>query len=71
MQCLTQESDDERRLQLDTSLRNEIVRDLVTQMFAVDPKPNSAFAALVAKKLVRKYPFMKDFGDKVSGYVSC
>ena len=70
MQCLRKETDEERRLELDTSRRNEVVRDLVTQMFAIDPKPNSAFAALVAKKLVRKYPFMRDIGDKVSGYVS-
>lgn len=70
MQCLQRDTDEERRLELDTSRRNEVVRDLVTQMFAFDPKPNSAFAAVVAKKLVRKYPFMKDIGDKVSGYVS-
>ena len=37
----------------------------------VDPKPNSTFASVVANKLVRKYPFMKDIGSKVSGYVSC
>ena len=67
MQCLRKETDEERRLELDTSRRNEVVRDLVTQMFAIDPKP---FAALVAKKIVRKYPFMRDIGDKVSGYVS-
>lgn len=70
MQCLQMETDEERRLELDTSLRNEIVRDLVTQMFAFDPKPNSTFVVVVAKKLVRKYPFMKDVGAKVSGYVS-
>ena len=69
MQCLRKETDEERLLELDTSRRNEIVRDLVTQMFAIDPKPNSTFASVVANKLVRKYPL--DIGSKVSGYVSC
>lgn len=43
----------------------EITRDLVTQMFYV-----SSNSTVVAKKLVRKYPFMKDVGNKVSGFVS-
>ena len=71
MHCISRETEEERRLELDTSIRNEIVRDLVTQMFAMDPKPSSSFATDVARKLVRKYPFMKDVGPKVSGFVSC
>ena len=60
MHRLRKETDEELLLQIDTSRRKKIVRDLVTQMFAIDPKPNSTFASVVANKLVRKYPFMKD-----------
>ena len=68
MQRLRKVTDEERLLQIDTSRQNKIVRDLVTQMFAIDPKPNSTFGSVVANKLVRKYPFMKDIGSKVSGF---
>ncbi len=70
MHCIQKDTDEERRLQLDVTTRSEIVRDLVTQMFAVQSKPTTDFAGNVAKKLVRKFPFMKDAGDKVSGHVS-
>ena len=65
MQRLRKVTDEEQLLQIDTSRRNKIVRDLVTQMFAIDPKPNSTFGSV---ELVRKYPFMKDIGSKVSGF---
>lgn len=39
-------------------------------MFCYDPKPKKEFCTLVAKKLVKKYQFMKDTGEKVSGYGS-
>ena len=68
MQRLRKETDEELLLQTDTSRLNKIVRDLVTQMFAIYPKPNSTFASVVANKIVRKYPFMKDIGSKVSGF---
>lgn len=51
-------------------VRNEIVRVLATQMFCINPKPHKEFCTLVAKKLVAKYSFMKDTGERVSGYVS-
>ena len=70
MDCLKSPTIEARKIALTHSLRQEIVRDLVTQMFAVNPKPNSEFASQVARKLVRKYPFMKDVGDKATGYVS-
>ena len=35
MQCLRKETDEKWLLELDTSRRNEIVMDLVTQMFAM------------------------------------
>ena len=57
MQCLRKETDEQRLLELDTSRRNEIVRDLVTQMFAMDPKPNSTFTSLVAKKTSKEVSF--------------
>ena len=68
MQRFRKETDEELLLQIDTSRLNTIVRDLVTQMFAIDPKPNSTFASVVENKLVRKYPFMKDIGSKDSGF---
>ena len=33
-------------------------------------KPNKEFCTSVAKKMVKKYPFMKDVGSGVSGFVS-
>ena len=33
-------------------------------------KPQKEFCTIVAKKLVNKHCFMKDIGEKVSGYVS-
>lgn len=63
--------------QLTTDSRNEIVRDLVTHMYASfkdeDEKPVSAFCREVARKLVQKYPFMADAQTTKgggSGYVS-
>lgn len=70
MACLKQPTDSERKLELTPETRNEIVRDLVTQMFSYDPEPKAQFAAIVAKKLVKRHPFMKDIGERVSGYVS-
>lgn len=51
-------------------MRNEVVRTLATQMFCYDAKPQKDFCNQVTKKLVRKYPFMMDVGEKVSGYGS-
>ena len=51
-------------------VRNEIVRVLATQMFCYNPKPQKEFCTVVAKNLIARYPFMKDTGEKVSGYVS-
>ncbi len=48
-------------VELTHSLRNEIVRDLVTQMFAVNPRPNSA---QVARKLVTHVSQTKTNGLK-------
>ena len=70
MHCIQQDSDEERRLKLDLSIRHEISRDLVAQMFSYQAKPCTEFSSLVAKRLVRKYPFMRDVGNKVSGFVS-
>lgn len=46
------------------------VRDLMSQMYVLWPKPSRANCSLVAKKLVHKYPFMKDKGEGITGYVS-
>ena len=45
------------------------MRDLVTQMHAYKAKPDTAFCTTVAKLLMKMYPFMKDVGQNVSGYV--
>ena len=69
MHCISRETEEGRQLELDTSISNEIVRDLVTQMFTMDPKPSSSFATDVVRKLVRKYPFINDVDPKVSEFV--
>ena len=60
----------EKRRQLTPNVRNAIVRDLMTTMYAFMPKPNKNFCTEVAQKLVEKYTFMRDAGTNVSGYVS-
>ena len=70
MQCINASSPADQKKLLTASLRGEIARDLVTQMHAFKAKPDRAFCTMVAKSLVRKYPFMRDAGQNVSGYVS-
>ena len=70
MHCIQQPTDEERVKFLTPQIRNEIVRDVVAQMFAFEPKPKKQFATEVAQQLVRKYHFLKDVGQGVSGYVS-
>ena len=41
-------------------MQNEIVRDLVTHIYALTDKPTPAFVDDVARLLVNKYPFMAD-----------
>ena len=54
----------EKRLQPET--RNEIVRDLVTHMYAHTDKPDAKFTQMVARLLVKEYPFMADSGSSAS-----
>ena len=61
MACIQQPTDEERKMQLTPKIRNEIVRDLVVSMFSFQQ---------AARLLVKKYPFLKDVGQNVSGYVS-
>ena len=70
MTCIHATTDEERRKLLTTAIRNEVVRDLVTQMYAYNPKHDRAFCSVVARSLMNKYPFMKDVGTNVLGYVS-
>ena len=60
----------QQRRKLTPDIRNAIIRDLVSTVYAHTSDPNKAFCTTVAKALVRKYPFMKDVGTNVSGYVS-
>ncbi len=53
---------------LSDSARSEIVRVLVTQLFARSRKPSRVDCEHHARKLILKYPFMKD--DMGYGYVS-
>lgn len=39
-------------------------------MFCHNPNPRKELCTKVAKMLVKKYKFMRDVGDRVSGYVS-
>ena len=70
MSCIKAPTVDEQKKMLTTTVRNEISRDLVTQMYSQKQRPDRAFCTLVAKSLVKKYPFMIDTGKNVSGYVS-
>ena len=68
---IMQKSDEgERRRLLTPDIRNAVVRDLVSSMYAYTSQPKREFCTTVAKKLVGQYPFMKDAGSAVSGYVS-
>lgn len=70
MEYINSSSESEARRLLTPAIRSQIVRDLVTQMYTMWTNPKSAESTLVARKLVAKYPFMKDKGQGVSGYVS-
>ena len=70
MHCIKLPSDEDRKLALVPSVRNEIVRVLANNMFCHDPNPNKEFCTRVAKLLVKKFKFMRDIGENVSGYVS-
>ena len=69
--CLSAQDDVRKRQLLTDKVRNEIVRDLVTTMYTYQPtKPSKEFCTKVAKMLVYKYPFLKDYGATATGYVS-
>ena len=70
MQAIEAPNDSERRKRLTPDIRNAIVRDLVSTMYAFKSQPNKDFCTQAAKQLVQKYTFMKDVGTNVSGYVS-
>lgn len=70
MGCIQQPTDEERKRHLTPKIRNEIVQDLVVSMFSFQQKPKKCFIEQVARQLVKKYPFLKDVGQNVSGYVS-
>ena len=69
MTCINAPAEEQRKL-LTPSVRNEIVRDLVTQMYAFMPRPTARFCEQVGQKLVKQYSWMRDHGDKSCGYVS-
>ena len=64
------EAEQRKRLAQAPQRRMEIVRDLVSTMYAYTSRPDKDFCTKVAKQLVHKYPFMRDVGVNVSGYVS-
>ena len=69
--CLSAQDDLKKRQLLTDKVRNEIVRDLVTTMYTYQPtKPSKEFCTKVAKMLVYKYPFLKDYRATATGYVS-
>ena len=70
MQCIKLPSEEEQKLALAPSVRNEIVRILTNSMFCNDPNPKKELCTRVAKLLVKKYKFMRDVGEQVTGYVS-
>ena len=70
MHCIGQENDEERKRSLVPTIRNEIVRVLATNMFCHNPNPRKELCTKIARMLVKKYKFMRDVGDHISGYVS-
>lgn len=56
MHCIEQPTTEERVKYLTPSIRNEIVRDVVAQMFAFEQKPKK-FATKVAQQLAKKILF--------------
>ena len=68
--CIDAPTEEEKRRMLTPDVRNCLVRDVVTTMYAHDPKPKKQFCTEVAELIVKKYPFMKDKGQYVSGHVS-
>ena len=53
---------------INDSARNMMVRSLVNLLFAKDTKPSRANCENLARRLILKYPFLKD--DMGNGYVS-
>lgn len=70
MHAINARDEAEQRRRLTPDVRNAIVRDLVTTMYAVVPKPNKECCTKVVKQLTDKYSFMRDVGTNVTGYVS-
>ena len=70
MDCMKLATDRDRKRALTPSVRNEIVRVLASNMFCHNPNPNKDFCSKVVKMLVKKYKFLCDVGDNVSGFVS-
>ena len=68
--CIDKKTDEARKLELVPTVRSEIVRVLSNAMFCSDPNPKKEFCTRVAKQLVKKYKFMTDLGEGVTGYVS-
>ena len=69
MSVMEEEDEVLKKQQLTGDVKSEVVRDLVTQMFSFSKRPTKEFCTGVAKMFVEKYPFAKDLGKNVSGYV--
>ena len=70
MNAIKKQDEHEQRRLLTPDVRNAIVRDFVTSMYACTTKPDKAFCTHVAMALVKQNSFMRDVGTGVSGYVS-
>ena len=57
-----------REMSISDSARNMMIRTLVNLLFSRDTKPTRSSCEVLARKLVLKYPFLKD--DMGNGYVS-
>ena len=57
-----------RKTKLTPNARQEMVRTVVSQLFARHSRPDKSDCEKVARQMILKYPFTKD--DKGSGYVS-
>ena len=69
MACLNCIDEEQQKKLLTVSIQGEIVSDMVTQMYSINPKLDRSLCTLVAKKLIHKYKFY-DKNGKPAGYVS-
>ena len=68
MSIINEKDEQKQKRMMTVTVQHAMVRDLVSTMYAHTSEPRRQYCTMVARALVKKYPFMKDAG--MSGYVS-